>query len=291
VAMNRAGLTVFREFDPTPISIVLCDADGNLFPSEEPAFDASVEVTNRFLDRFGVPGRLTAEELRKRTTGRNFRSTAVELAASAGVPIDEGLAQGRPHANIASLADIARGRALCAEELEEWVGEERDHVTAHLAATLRPDPRIRGSLKALASKYKLAAVSSSAAVRLDACFTATGLDAFIPAGLRFSAEDSLPVPTSKPDPAVYLLTGAALGISPSQGLAIEDSLPGVVSAVAAGFVAIGNLMYVPDGERTARSKELVDAGASAITQSWCALALFLLSSGASPRIPAHLSGR
>jgi beta-phosphoglucomutase-like phosphatase (HAD superfamily) len=250
-----------------------------------------VEVTNRFLDRFGVPGRLTAEELRKRTTGKNFRSTAVELAVSAGVPIDGKLAKGHPHATIASVGDIARGRALCAEELEQWVGEERDHVTAHLAATLRPDPRAQGSLNALANRYKLAAVSSSAAVRLDACFTATGLDALIPAGLRFSAEDSLPIPASKPDPAVYLMTGAVLGIGPSQGLAIEDSRPGVVSAVAAGLVAIGNLMYVPSGERTARSKELVDAGASAITQSWAELAGFLLSSGASPRIPAHLSGR
>jgi hypothetical protein len=33
----------------TGLTALLCDADGNLFPSEEPAFVASAEVTNRFL--------------------------------------------------------------------------------------------------------------------------------------------------------------------------------------------------------------------------------------------------
>ena len=39
---------------PAPVEAVLCDADGNLFPSEEPAFDASAEVTNAFLASLGV---------------------------------------------------------------------------------------------------------------------------------------------------------------------------------------------------------------------------------------------
>jgi hypothetical protein len=45
-------------------------------------------------------------------------------------------------------------------------------------------------------------VSSSALARLAGCFTATELDRLIPPARRFSAEDSLPTPTSKPDPAV-----------------------------------------------------------------------------------------
>ena len=48
--MNRARFVVFRRFDAAAFTTVLCDADGNLFPSEEPAFTASVEVTNEFLD-------------------------------------------------------------------------------------------------------------------------------------------------------------------------------------------------------------------------------------------------
>ncbi|OBF15490.1 haloacid dehalogenase [Mycobacterium kubicae] len=279
--MKRERMEVIRQIEVASITTVLCDADGNLFPSEEPAFDASVEVTNDFLAKFGVAVRYTAEELRIGTTGKNFRTTAVDLAVQAGVPLDETLARGRPDARIASPDDVAQGRALGSTELEQWVQREREHVTAHLAATLRPDGHVHDALQALATRYGLAAVSSSAAARLAGCFTATGLDALIPADLRFSAEDSLPVPTSKPDPAVYLLAGEVLGVGPAQGLAIEDSVPGVLSAVAAGFPTIGNLMFVAPAERAARTRELVDAGASAVAESWSAITDFVLWSGAS----------
>nr|WP_293052867.1 hypothetical protein [Mycobacterium sp.] len=63
-----------------------------------------------------------------------------------------------------------------------------------------------------------------------------------------------------------------MDIDVSQGLAIEDSVPGVTSAVAAGYLTVGNLMFVPADERQSRSAELVDAGTAAITDSWQALA-------------------
>ncbi len=122
--------------------------------------------------------------------------------------------------------------------------QERERVTAHLAVTLTPDPQVLEPLRDLASQYALAAVSSSASKRLQACFTATGLDSLISAAVTFSAEDSLPVPTSKPDPAVYLHAGQVLGVEAHQGLAIEDSVAGVSSAVAAGYATVGNLMFL-----------------------------------------------
>ncbi len=70
--MTDERVIVLRRFDPGAITTVLCDADGNLFPSEEPAFDASVEVTNRYLARFGVLTECTAEGLREQTTGQKF---------------------------------------------------------------------------------------------------------------------------------------------------------------------------------------------------------------------------
>lgn len=276
--MKPEGLTMVREFDPAPITTLLCDADDNLFPSERAAFAASVEVINRFLARFGVAAPFTAEQLRKQAVGKNFRSTALDLAVASGVPIDQTLAQGRPEAVVASADDTAADRALCAEELEQWVLQEREQVTAHLAATLRPDPEVLAPLQDLASRYALAAVSSSALKRLAGCFSATDLDPLIPASVRFSAEDSLPVPTSKPDPAVYLHAGQVLGVAPEQGLAIEDSVAGVSSAVAAGYATVGNLMFVLPDERDCRRAELIDAGAVAITDSWRALADVLLSS-------------
>lgn len=274
------GLTFVRAFDPAPITTLLCDADDNLFGSERPAFDASTEVTNRFLARFGVTAPLSSEELRKRAVGKNFRTTALDLAVQCGVPLEQSLARGRPAAVIANADDLAGDNALSADELEQWVGEERERVTAHLAATLTPDPQVLEPLRELATRYALAAVSSSATKRLRACFAATGLDALLSEAVTFSAEDSLPVPTSKPDPAVYLHCGQVLGVAAKQGLAIEDSVAGVTSAVAAGYATIGNLMFVPPDERDCRREELIEAGAVAITDSWHAIADALLLSAA-----------
>lgn len=274
------GLTFVRAFDPAPITTLLCDADDNLFGSERPAFDASTEVTNRFLARFGVTAPLSSEELRKRAVGKNFRTTALDLAVQCDVPLEQSLAQGRPAAVIANADDLAGGNALSADELEQWVGEERERVTAHLAVTLTPDPQVLEPLRELATRYALAAVSSSATKRLRACFAATGLDALLSEAVTFSAEDSLPVPTSKPDPAVYLHCGQVLGVAAEQGLAIEDSVAGVTSAVAAGYATIGNLMFVPPDERDCRREELIEAGAVAITDSWRAIADALLLSAA-----------
>ncbi|WP_138756681.1 HAD family hydrolase [Modestobacter altitudinis] len=226
------------------LEALLCDADGNLFPSEEPAFVASADVTNRFLAAHGIDLRFTAEELRLATTGKNFRTTAAELAASAG-------------------RDVV--------DLDTWVAEEKVTVTSHLAQTLRPDAEVSAALTALSTRLTLAAVSSSALSRLAGCFTATGLDELVPASRRYSAEDSLPTPTSKPDPAVYLHACADLGITPEQGLAVEDSVPGALSAVRAGCPTVGNLRFVPPAERAERAAQLREAGVLAVVSSWTEL--------------------
>jgi HAD superfamily hydrolase (TIGR01509 family) len=231
------------------VQVLLCDADGNLFPSEEPAFEASVRVTNAFLAEIGSDLTFTAEGLRLASTGMNFRTTAQRLAADAGVP------------------DV---------DLEPWVAEERRAVSAHLARTLRPHAPTSAALTAFAEHLPLAAVSSSALARLAGCFTATDLDELIPADRRFSAEDSLPAPTSKPDPAVYLHACAELGIDPAAGLAVEDSVPGVQSAVAAGCPTVGNLLFVPEAERAERAAALTAAGALTIVSSWQELADLVL---------------
>jgi HAD superfamily hydrolase (TIGR01509 family) len=231
------------------LEALLCDADGNLFPSEEPAFVASAEVTNRFLADLGVARRFTAEELRLATTGMNFRTTSRRLAAEAGQP---------------------------AVDVEPWVAEEKRAVTAHLGATLTPHGPTTDALTALSAHLRLAAVSSSALTRLDACFTATGLAGLVPPAVRFSAEDSLPVPTSKPDPAVYLHACERLGIAPEAGLAVEDSLPGALSAVRAGCPTVGNLLFVAEAERAERAAALTDAGVLVLVDSWSQLADLLL---------------
>jgi HAD superfamily hydrolase (TIGR01509 family) len=165
---------------------------------------------------------------------------------------------------------------LTVGELENWVAKEKEAVTDHLGATLTPDTAVYGPLEQMSLRYMLAAVSSSASVRLQACFTAAGLDTLIPPAFRLSAEDSLAVPTSKPDPAVCRLAGERLGIEGPGGLAIEDSVPGVLSAVAAGFPTIGNVMFVPASERAERIVELRAAGVCATIESWWQLAELLV---------------
>jgi HAD superfamily hydrolase (TIGR01509 family) len=44
----------------------------------------------------------------------------------------------------------------------------------------------------------------------------------------------------KPDPEIYLLATKRLGIPPAQCLAVEDSLPGVQAAVAAGIPCVAS---------------------------------------------------
>ena len=233
------------------VQAVLCDADGNLFPSEEPAFDASAEVTNAFLAAIGVDRRYSADELRRVATGMNFRSTAGRLAAEAGVD---------------------------PRDLESWVAEERRAVTAHLGRTLRPHPPTLAALTRLAEHVPLAAVSSSALARLAVCFTATDLDELIPAEQRFSAEDSLPTPASKPDPAVYQHACRQLGIPPGAGLAVEDAVAGVRSAVAAGCPTVGNVLFVQRAERRERTAALLQAGAHTVVASWEEVADLVLHS-------------
>jgi HAD superfamily hydrolase (TIGR01509 family) len=228
------------------VEALLLDADGTLFPSEEPAFQASAVITQEFAEEFGLVGDFSAEHLRKTTTGKNFRTTSQEL-----------------------LAEVRR--TVDPPTLQLWVSREEQEVTRHLSQHLQPHPEVVRTLTNLRGMYQLAAVSSSALRRLAACFSACGLDDLIPTSRRFSAENSLPVPTSKPDPAIYRFALEALGLRAPQALAVEDSVTGVRSAVAAGIATIGLVEFVPRDERASRRTELREAGAILVADSWLQL--------------------
>ncbi|WP_138735338.1 HAD family hydrolase [Modestobacter excelsi] len=236
--------------DASAAGFLLCDADGTLFPSEEPAYAASAGVTNRFLGHLGAERAYSPAELQGMTNGKNFRGAAQELAAG-------------------------YGRELTRADLDEWVAEEKDVVTAHLRSVLQPDPEVQRPLARLADRFTLAVVTSSASSRLDACLAATDLAPLFPPDRRFSAEDSLPEPTSKPDPAVYAHAGQTLGITPDEGIAVEDSINGALSAVAAGYRTVGTVQFVPAEDREARTQALREAGAAVVVSSWEELAELL----------------
>jgi beta-phosphoglucomutase-like phosphatase (HAD superfamily) len=233
----------FTELDVAALTHLLCDADGTLFPSEEPAYAASADVTNRFLAELGAERSYQATELQQMTNGKNFRGAAIDLAARFGRPLE-------------------------ASGLDRWVLEEMEVVTAHLREVLHPDPTVSRPLTSLGDRFVLTAVTSSAGLRLDACLEVTGLSPLFPVDRRFSAETSLARPVSKPDPAVYLHAAEYLHITPEQGLAIEDSVNGATSAVAAGHPTVGILQFVAAEQREQRLHDLAEVGASAVVGDW-----------------------
>jgi HAD superfamily hydrolase (TIGR01509 family) len=160
-------------------------------------------------------------------------------------------------------------------ELEEWVQLEKQAVTERLSRVLRPRADVQRAVETLARRYRLAVVSSSATSRLDACFTATGLDEFFPLELRFSAEDSLDPPVSKPDPAVYRHAIRRIGCPPDEALAVEDSVSGVEAAVGAGLRTLGTVEFAPEGERRRLRERLRSAGALAVAGTFAELASWL----------------
>ena len=269
----------FQEANLAEVTALLCDADGNLFPSEEPAFEASASVTNRFLEELGLSSRFTASNLRSVATGKNFRITALSLAISNGIQLSPDLI--RQYPKLYQLNKREEGekeqdkRSLTATRLEWWVEEEKREVITYLHTALSPNPEVISTLKKLEEHYILALVSSSATTRIAASLDTTKLAELFPKHLCFSAEDSLPVATSKPDPAIYLFAAQELGLSPNQGLAIEDSVAGAQSAIRAGFSTIGNVMFVKEEERQTRIETLRGTGVKAIIFDWSELVTLL----------------
>lgn len=239
---------------PRALTTLLCDADGTLFPSEVPAFEASVDVVNECLARWQVSLTLTAEQLRRSANGRSFRSTITALAERHGVSVES-----EPFVS----------------QVEGWVARENELVTRRLSEVLMPDPQVHAALTRLGARFRLALVSSSSLSRISSCLTATGLAELFPVERRFSAQDSLAVATSKPDPAVYLMAGSTLEVGSGEAVAVEDAVAGAESAVRAGFYTVGMLCYVPPAEVAQRAHDLRDVGVAALVRSWAELEEFL----------------
>jgi HAD superfamily hydrolase (TIGR01509 family) len=123
-----------------------------------------------------------------------------------------------------------------------------DTMTGRIADVLRVEaPMIPGAREALAAVSALGlgwrVASNSSHEEMEAKFGANGLLATV-AGRLHSFTD---VAQGKPAPDLFLAAAAAEGVPPSACLVIEDSVPGVRGAVAAGMRCLG---YAPDGDAT-----------------------------------------
>ena len=124
-------------------------------------------------------------------------------------------------------------------------------VWALVEANLQPVPGVAQAVAAVAqSGSALCVASSSPREYTRRKLTITGLLRHFEDRL-YSADE---VPRGKPHPDVFLYAAAQMGVAPAWCVVVEDSLPGVQGAVAAGMRVLG---YAPEGGGAA----LRDAGA------------------------------
>ena len=135
----------------------------------------------------------------------------------------------------------------------------QESLTSDIVATLhRESPMIPGArtaldrITALGIPWRVA--SNSSHEEMAAKFATNGI-LHLTAGRTHSFRD---VPRGKPAPDLFLASAAAEGVTPAECLVIEDSVPGVTGAIAAGMTCLG---YSPQNDGLA----LAAAGAIPFT--------------------------
>ncbi|KAL3417634.1 haloacid dehalogenase-like hydrolase [Phlyctema vagabunda] len=227
------------------ITTLLFDCDNTLVLSEELAFEACADLANEILASRSIPDRYTGPQLLSEFVGQNFRGMMVSLQKKFGYEMG-------------------------ADELETYVSKEEDKVISKLKAALRPCVGVDAELEKLekSGKYHMSVVSSSALRRVQASIEKVGQDKYFKKDEVFSAATSLPKPTSKPDPAIYLHAMKTLGVTAEECVAIEDSRSGATAAFRANIKTVGYVgSYEPEAQDAMR-KVLQDSGCVVIMEDW-----------------------
>jgi len=229
----------------TKITTLLFDCDNTLVLSEELAFEACAELANEILASYNIPEKYTGPQLMSDFVGQNFRGMMVSLQKKYGIQ-------------------------LTPDELEKYVLREEDQVIAKLKEKLQPCTGVDIELAKIFQQktYKMGVVSSSALRRVKASIEKVGQDKYFHPDNIYSAATSLPKPTSKPDPAIYLHAMEVLGVQPSECIAIEDSRSGTLSAVRAHITVVGYVGSYEPEKMDEMSKVLKDAGAVVLMTDW-----------------------
>lgn len=228
------------------ITDIFFDCDNTLVLSEELAFEACADLANEILEKRGFSDRYTGEQLIQDFVGQNFRGMMISLQAKYKFEMSK-------------------------EELEYYVKEEENQVIGKLNEKAKPCVGVNDELQKLydSKKYGLAVVSSSALRRVQASIKKVGQDKYFNPNHVFSAASSLPKPTSKPDPAIYLHALEVFNRKPEQVVAVEDSKSGTLSALRAGMPVIAYVgCYNGDEKKDEIAKRLTDLGAKTVMRDW-----------------------
>lgn len=228
------------------INTILFDCDNTLVLSEELAFEGCADLINEICTQRDIKLEkpFTGETLIVEFVGQNFRGMMSSLQ---------------------QRYDFE----MTPKEMDTYVVREEDVVIAKLKEALKPCKGVDAQLEKLAAegKYKMAVVSSSALRRVQASIQKVGQDKYFN-GDVFSAATSLPTPTSKPDPAIYLHAMKTLGKTAEECVAVEDSKSGTLSGTRAGMKVIGYVGPYTEDKQDEMEKVLRDAGAVVVMKDW-----------------------
>ena len=143
----------------------------------------------------------------------------------------------------------------------------RARLISRFESELQTTPGIRSVLARLRCRACVATSSSDPRVRRTLALT--GLDRWFGANV-FTASQ---VARGKPAPDLFLYAAGRMGVSPARTLVIEDSLPGVEAARAAGMTVM-----VYSGGSHMRGRAAITADVATI-DDWAAFPVALLEDG------------
>jgi len=214
--------------------------------SEHLAFEACAELANEILEKQGISDRYTGPQLLKEFVGQNFRGMMVSLTKKYNF-------------------------TLTPDEFDSYVDRELGKVIEMLEKKAEPCEGVIPVLQKLYAdkRYGLAVVSSSALSRVQASIRKVNIDRYFPQNHVYSAATSLPKPTSKPDPAVYLHACKEIGVKPGECVAVEDSRSGATAAKNAKIPLIGYVGPYDEDEKEHMRKVLKEeCGAIVVMEHW-----------------------
>jgi len=152
----------------------------------------------------------------------------IEELAREGIAIDDDYVFrnciGHSFPEVAEKIRASTGRALPSE----FEARYRVSLVGHFDSSLKPTAGIISVLTRLATPFCIA--TSSSKERAERSLAAAGLD-------RFNAPvfTASMVSRGKPAPDLFLLAAERMGFTPAECLVIEDSVPGILAAKAAGM--------------------------------------------------------
>ncbi len=184
-----------------PFDLVIWDCDGCLIDSEYLACGAAAEG----LGQAGYP--ISTEDFIHRFAGSGWPEIKARLHQERGAAFVEAIPL-------------------------DWIGARQDRL---FDEQLQAIPHVAAAIKAM--DLPVCVASGSGMDRLEHTLKKTGLwDRF--AGHVYSASM---VAHGKPAPDLFLYAAAQMGVDPARCLVIEDGMPGIQGAKAAGMTVFGFL--------------------------------------------------